>query len=196
MPPVIFATFFILLTAALIHLTKSESHLRVWVRFDGKLSLRVELYLFGGLLLFDYLITAGKISTLSPRERKLLRAINSQKNAAPVPFSHLRPLLKNMRAAWTLNITAGTDDAAATALIAGALSSALKAAALASLRLIPRQTQKLSVTPASSPSVKIDFSCMISIKTGHIIIMAVQVAAKILFNFVKNSGGISNEQQH
>ena len=186
MPQIYTAVLCVFIATALGYIVKTICHLRLWLKFDGKIHIRVRLYLFDGLLIYDYLISGGAIDSMSLREKKLLSALISQKGAKPQNlFANTKSLLGKARADWRLNLLIGTDNAAATALVAGALTSVLKAVALTSLSLLPLQSQKICVSPAAKPAAKIEFSCMISIKTGHIIVIAAKMAisaAKNLFH--------------
>ncbi|MGI5899508.1 MAG: hypothetical protein ACOX8S_06235 [Christensenellales bacterium] len=171
--------------SALIYAISSSNHLRLWLRYDGKIHLRVKLYLLEGLFLYDFMISGGEAVRMTKRERRLLSLLIGKKNkkqgknkAFSLKFGDILQLMKKSRALWSLRMKLGAEDAAHTALVCGALMSFLKAGALFSLSFIPLQSQKISVLPVMQPCVNINFSCMLSIKTGHIIFGAAKTAVK------------------
>jgi hypothetical protein len=175
--------FISLAISALIYAISSGNHLRLWLRYDGKLHLRVRLYLLEGLFLYDFMISGGEAVRMSKKDRRLLSLVFRKKNKkSKSPFSpkagDILQLLKKCKLQWSLRMELGTDDAAQTALICGALMSFLRASALFSLSIIPLQVQKINVSPVMRPCANINFSCMFSIKTGHIIIAAAKLALR------------------
>ncbi len=186
--------------SALIYAVFSGNHLRLWLRYDGKIHLRLRLYLLEGLLLHDFMISGGKAVRMAKKDRRLLSLVFSKVGSGKNRNSFFNPkaidgifqMLKKSRLQWSLRMELGTDDAAQTALICGALMSFLRAGALFSLSLVPSQAQKISVLPVMRPCANINFSCMFSIKTGHIIIAAAKLALERIVTKIFQKGKKSN----
>ncbi len=156
----------VLFWGAVLYLLLSSCHIRLQAAVEGGLQAKAVLYIADGLLRYELEIKDGKLLPLTPKNQKLIkRAAAGQKlGAAPV-----YEILRYMEARWRLSILCGTGDAAATSLLAGALTSLLSGAAAVSLGIMPKQEQRIKVIPAGEPKFELRFSSLASISTARMI---------------------------
>ncbi len=142
--------------------------------------LRIHVNLAGGLWQKEY------VFCYDFREKKgkntLWKFFKREKKAEKESFYDLTPLFARCRVKTNFYLALGTGDAPATALVWPFLQALVFALGQYWLSQFPQQSQRILFRPVfTRPAFLLDANCMISIKTGKLIVAALQIAVHTLW---------------